>query len=141
MEALLCLLLQLLLAYVPHVLKARAILAKTKHYDLKDPRKYVAAAATADASPETAFISRANACHLNSLESWPQFAVAVLAALLMQVEAGTVNAVATLCLAARVLYVYFFLSGNALLRPVAWVASLGCTLYLLGSAAAARARS
>lgn len=73
---------------------------------------------------------RAWDAHLNSFESLPGFAAAVIIAHLAHAPQSQVDMVALGWVAARVLYVAFYLSDLATLRSLAQFASLSCTAGL-----------
>eukprot|EP00419_Tripos_fusus_P045646 CAMPEP_0172831390 /NCGR_PEP_ID=MMETSP1075-20121228/22940_1 /TAXON_ID=2916 /ORGANISM="Ceratium fusus, Strain PA161109" /LENGTH=157 /DNA_ID=CAMNT_0013673853 /DNA_START=57 /DNA_END=526 /DNA_ORIENTATION=- len=115
-----------ILAYVPHFTKVGVMLhlqGPSRYNNLTprttDPSKFGDAAA---------LIKRCIGCHENSLESFPVFAIAVLACKMQKVKPPL--AVARLCLrylAMRVAYTAAYLSGsnNAVgaLRTMAWAGS------------------
>jgi uncharacterized MAPEG superfamily protein len=132
-----------LLPYVPHLLKVFAAHAKLeKGYDLRDPRG--ATAAAIDASAAGQYVARCSAAHLNGLESWPQFAIAVLAAHVAGVPRGDVSTASAVYIAARLAYTAIYVgqgrSGKlALARSASWLVGIGACAWLMVKAAAARA--
>lgn len=124
----------MLLPYVPHLLKAvEANSVLPKGYDLRDPRRSVQLAIQGD-SNSAKFISRAQGAHLNGLESWPQFAVAVLMAHIAGISANEQDACATIYILARIAYTYVYCHNTtgkrALLRSTLWFAGMIPTFYL-----------
>ncbi len=79
----------------------------------------------------TGFRQRAHWAHLNGLEAFPVFAVAVLMAVQQRVSSDYVDALALGFIAARVLYGVFYLKDLATLRSLAWAAGLGCCIALM----------
>jgi uncharacterized MAPEG superfamily protein len=130
-----------LLPYIPHLIKAMAVNAKLqKGYDLKNPRASVLAAS--DDTPEGRFIQRCQGAHNNGLESWPQFAVAVLVANAAGVDRDTQNTAAAVYVLSRLAYTYLYCYGTsgklALGRSTSWMVGVGACLYLMVKAVMAR---
>lgn len=73
---------------------------------------------------------RAWDAHLNSFESLPGFAAAVIIAHLAQAPRTPVDILALAWVMARVAYVFFYLTDRATLRSSAQFASLACVLGL-----------
>lgn len=73
---------------------------------------------------------RAWDAHLNSFESVPGFAAAVIIAHVVHAAPRPIDALALLWLAARVAYVAFYLADRAVLRSTAQFISLACVLGL-----------
>ena len=73
---------------------------------------------------------RAWDAHLNSFESLPGFAAAVIIAQLVHAPQGAVDALAAIWVAARVAYVVLYLADRAALRSAAQFVSLGCVAGL-----------
>ena len=80
---------------------------------------------------------RANAAHLNSFESFPLFAAAVLAALATGADVGRVNLLAICYVALRLVYGAVYLMNLSVLRSVVWFAALGCSIAIFLYALAA----
>jgi uncharacterized MAPEG superfamily protein len=83
---------------------------------------------------------RAWDAHLNSFESLPGFAAAVIIAHLAHAPQARIDALAIAWLAARLAYVAFYLTGKSTLRTTAQVASLVCVvgLFILAGASSAQ---
>lgn len=77
---------------------------------------------------------RANAAHLNSFESFPLFAAAVLAALATGADAGRVNLLAVAYVLLRLAYGAVYLMNLASLRSLAWFGSIGCSIAIFVAA-------
>jgi uncharacterized MAPEG superfamily protein len=73
---------------------------------------------------------RAWDAHLNSFESLPGFAAAVIIAHLVQARQIWIDALALAWIVARVAYVAFYLGDKSTLRSTAQFASLACVLGL-----------
>jgi uncharacterized MAPEG superfamily protein len=73
---------------------------------------------------------RAWDAQLNSFESLPGFAAAVIIAHLVQAPQSQIDALALLWVAARIAYVVFYLTDKSTLRSSAQFVSLGCVLGL-----------
>ena len=73
---------------------------------------------------------RAWDAHLNSFESLPGFAAAVIIAHLVQAPQSQIDALALVWVAARIAYLVFYLSDKSTLRSSAQFVSLGCVLGL-----------
>jgi uncharacterized MAPEG superfamily protein len=80
------------------------------------------------------FRFRANSAQLNSFEVFPLFAAAVLVAELLQAPQARVDMLAYGFIAARVLYLVFYLANIAALRSLAWLAGLVCVIALFVTA-------
>lgn len=77
---------------------------------------------------------RAWDAHLNSFESLPGFAAAVIIAHLAGTPQGQVDTLALLWVLVRIAYVAFYLADRSTLRSAAQVVSLGCVLALFVAA-------
>ena len=77
--------------------------------------------------------ARANAAQQNSFEAFPFFACGVLLALVTQTDPAIVAQTCWVFIAARILYIYCYVTNRATLRTivwlVAWIAAI--RLYLL----------
>jgi uncharacterized MAPEG superfamily protein len=73
---------------------------------------------------------RAWDAQLNSFESLPGFAAAVIIAHLVHAPQNQIDALALVWVAARVAYVVFYLTDKSTLRSSAQFVSLGCVLGL-----------
>ena len=84
-------------------------------YDNGMPREWLA--------KQTGFRARANAAQANCFEAFPFFAVAIVLALLTGVDPATVDALALFFIAARVAYVFFYVTDKAKWRTMVWSAA------------------
>jgi uncharacterized MAPEG superfamily protein len=73
---------------------------------------------------------RAWDAHLNSFESLPGFAAAIIIAHLAHAPQNQIDALGVLWVLARVAYVTFYLADKATLRSTAQFVSLACVLAL-----------
>ena len=80
---------------------------------------------------------RANAAHLNSFESFPLFAAAVVAALLTGADLERTSYLAMAHVGFRLIYGAVYLANLAALRSVAWFAAMACTVVIFIGAIAA----
>ena len=147
----------LTLIFVPHVLKAVAVVEKNKRankamtaddkkrpvplYDLRNPRSAVKSAV--DDTPEGRAIARYQSCHENHLETFPMIVAGVLAAEVTGVPKAVIDGAATVFVAARVAYTVAYCAGTkgwiANIRSAVWMMGLACVVFLLGAAREARA--
>jgi uncharacterized MAPEG superfamily protein len=103
----------LIAALMPYVIVAMA--KSSADYDNDDPRNM--------AGFQTPFRRRAHGAHLNCLEAFAFFAVAVLLALVQHVPAATLSLLALLWLLFRLVYVVLYLTGRGTLRSLVWFAA------------------
>lgn len=82
----------------------------------------------------TGWRQRAYWAHLNALETFPMFAVAVLLAHLGAPSSAIAPIAAYAYPALRILYLLAFLADQAALRSTIWFASMGSVVVLLGVA-------
>lgn len=78
---------------------------------------------------------RAHWVQLNSFESFPMFAAAVIVAHLTGVSRDLADGLAVAYLASRVLYGVFYIADKAPLRSAVWFASMACIagLFIAGA--------
>jgi len=93
-----------------------------KEYDNHDPRACL--------DRLTGYRARANAAQANSFEAFPFFAAGVLLALWAQVPALQVNLMAGLFVAARLIYIWCYVTDRATLRSLVWLVGYLATLSL-----------
>lgn len=77
---------------------------------------------------------RANAAHLNSFESFPLFAAAVLAAMATGADDSRVKLLAIGFVVLRLVYGVVYLMDLATLRSLVWFAAIGCSVAIFVSA-------
>lgn len=87
-----------------------------------DPRAY---AATLDGRRK-----RAHNAHLNGFEAFPAFAAAVLLAEHAGAPQGTVDTLALVFVAARVLHGVLYIADQATLRSLVWSVGIGAVVWL-----------
>ena len=102
--------------------------AGAKGYDNHDPRAWMAQL--------TGRRARADAAQANSFEAFPFFAVGVIVASLVQVDAGRIQALSVVFVLARLAYIYCYITDKASLRSVVWGVAMACSVALYGSALA-----
>lgn len=91
-----------------------------KDFDNNNPRAWLA--------QQTGFRARANAAQQNSFEAFPFFAVVVLIAFILQAPAIWVNLLAGLFVAARIGFIYCYVTDKASLRSICWTVGVICVL-------------
>ena len=128
----LCVLLSLILAYIPQWYRSfgvvRPLLERTgKPYDLRYTRLETTRATTD--TPEGLLVARLTGCHQNGLEAFSYFGIAVVLAIVSDVPSSTVDALATLFVLMRFLYSYFYITGVE-----TWKAPARSTVYGIGLA-------
>lgn len=112
-----CVLIAGLLPYVATVTaKAGA------RFDNRNPRDWLA--------KQEGYRRRANAAQANSFEAFPLFAAAVIVAHLTQAPQDRVDMLAMAFVAARVLYLIFYLADWAALRSLVWFAGIATAVAI-----------
>jgi uncharacterized MAPEG superfamily protein len=139
LDAFTCVAASIVLIFVPHLLKASAVINNNKHsgkgvaYDLRNPRQSVQL--SIDSTPEGQFVARLQGAHQNGLEVFPIFAFSVLAAAITGVPRQTQNIAATLHVLFRALYIVVYANNTtlrlAMLRSVLWFGQIGTCGYLI----------
>ncbi len=76
-------------------------------------------------------VQRAYAAHLNAFEAFAPFAAGVVLAQLAGVAVSTINTLAAIFIAFRILHGLFYIADKPLLRSVAWMAGIACPLALI----------
>lgn len=110
-----CVLIMILFPYV------FTVLAKTgRGFDNHDPRAYLANL--------NGWRKRANYVQANSFEALPAFGLAVIIAHLAHASQETLNILAIIFVAARVIYAICYLTDKATLRSLFWFIGLGCVI-------------
>jgi uncharacterized MAPEG superfamily protein len=98
---------------------------RAKDFDNNQPRAWMA--------EQDDWRARANAAQQNSFEAFPFFACGVLLALATQTDPAIVAQTCWVFIAARILYIYCYVTNRATLRTivwlVAWIAAI--RIYLL----------
>ena len=79
--------------------------------------------------------ARANAAQLNSFEAFPFFAAAVIVAHLLQGPQAIVDTLAIVFIVARIAYLGCYLTNQATLRSLCWLAGFGATVAIFVNAA------
>ncbi len=83
----------------------------------------------------TGFRQRAHWAHLNAIEAFPPFAAAVIIAQQLSVDQTSLDRLAMGFIVARVAYAAFYLSDQATLRSLAWLAAVICWVSMFVLAA------
>mgnify|MGYP001278669705 CR=1 FL=1 len=94
-----------------------------KGYDNSKPRKYL------DELDGPA--KRAYWAHLNSLESLPQFGIALLIAHQLEMPQSNIDMAAIIFTISRLFYGYFYIKDRAWSRSWCWVIGMACIVYLI----------
>ena len=112
----------LLIAGLLPVICAGIAKAGAKGYDNHDPRAWMAQL--------TGRRARADAAQANSFEAFPFFAAGILLALQAGVDTARIDALATIFVLARVVYIACYLNDRASLRSLFWTLGYLCVLSL-----------
>ena len=117
----------LIAALLPYVWVA---FAKTgaAGYNNRNPRAWAS-------KSEDYLVQRAHAAHLNAFEAFAPFAAGVVLAQLAGVAAPTINLLAGVFIAFRVLHGVFYIADKPLLRSLAWLGGIVCPVALMVLAA------
>jgi uncharacterized MAPEG superfamily protein len=94
-------------------------------YDNDQPRAWLAL--------QEDWRKRANAAQQNSFEAFPLFAGGVLLALVAQTDLSLIVPTCWVFIAARVMYIYCYVTNRAMLRSSVWLVGMAAAirLYLL----------
>lgn len=114
--ALACIPIVWLLAFLPKVIAAVALVQGGARFDNQLPRQQQA---TMSGLP-----ARATAAHFNTLEAVAPFAAAVLTDHVLGVTGGLADGLAVTFVALRLVYIGLYLGNQATLRSTVWVAGL-----------------
>jgi uncharacterized MAPEG superfamily protein len=94
-----------------------------KEFDNHNPREWLAR--------QTGFRARANAAQHNSFEALPFFAASVLVATLAGVESTRIDQLSVVFIAARWLYVFFYVTDRPTWRTICWTVAYACVVSLM----------
>jgi len=94
----------------------------SRDYDNEDPRNMD--------GYRTPIRRRAHAAHQNSFEAFAFFAAAILIAALRGVPPQTIDALAVLWVALRIIYIAVYLAGRGTLRSLVWLAAIATTIAI-----------
>jgi uncharacterized MAPEG superfamily protein len=83
-------------------------------FDNNEPREWLAR--------QTGFRARANAAQHNAFEAFPFFATAVVLAIVLQLEPAVLDRYCLIFIAARMLYLFAYLTNLATFRTLCWLA-------------------
>lgn len=112
-------------AFLPYV---ATLIAKRAHgFDNNHPREWLAR--------QSGFRARANAAQLNGFEAFPFFAAAVIVAHVLRGPQALVDLLALAFVAARILYLVFYITDRATLRSLTWGAGFVCAVAIFVIAA------
>lgn len=111
----------LVAALLPYVFTGLAK-AGGRRYNNYAPREFL--------EKQEGYRKRAHWVQLNSFEAFPAFAAAVIIAHLTGGEQGRIDMLAMAFIAIRILYGILYLSNQANLRSLVWMAGIGCTVAL-----------
>ncbi|MEP7314102.1 MAG: MAPEG family protein [Pseudomonadota bacterium] len=111
----------LIAAFLPYV---AAVISKAgaKGFDNNQPRDWLA--------KQQGFRARADAAHKNSFEAFAFFAVAVIVAHMLRGPQAQVDLLAIVFIAARVVYLGFYLAGWGALRSLIWAVGMAATVWI-----------
>jgi len=123
------------LGFYPTLLKS-SMLRKINAFNNVTPRANVARLAEKKVDPKIAArAARMEGAHLNGNETFPLWAVAVLAANYAKLDNHTINTVAVSYIGLRILFNWVYINHTAQavghIRSVIWTAGIGLPLYLL----------
>jgi uncharacterized MAPEG superfamily protein len=101
----------------------------TRGYDNNNPREWLA--------KRVGLPARAHAAHLNSFEAFPLFAAGVLIATFVKADPARIDALAITFVAARLVYLWCYLTDRATARSLVWFVGVGASigLYVLAALA------
>ena len=99
-------------------------------YDNRDPRTWLA--------QQSGWRKRAHDAQLNGFEAFPLFAAAVVVAHLSRAQQPTIDALALVFIAARVLYTFAYVGDRPAMRSLVWTAGIACPIALFVVAATGR---
>lgn len=94
----------------------------TKGYDNRSPREFLAKVEGA--------AKRANYAQMNSFEAFAPFAAGVIVAHELHAAQHTIDTLAIIFIAARILYVFLYIKDQHLLRSAVWFVGLFATIAL-----------
>ena len=98
---------------------------RAKDFDNNQPRAWM--------EEQDDWRARANAAQQNSFEAFPLFAGGVLLALVTGTDPAQIAQTCWVFIAARILYIYCYVTNQATLRTIVWLVGIGAAirLYLL----------
>ncbi len=96
-------------------------------YDNARPREFL--------SGLSGWQARANHAQQNSYEAFPPFAAAVIVAHLGNAGQASIDMLALVFIAARIIYGLCYITDRATLRSLAWLVGFGCVVGLFIAAA------
>jgi uncharacterized MAPEG superfamily protein len=98
---------------------------RAKDFDNNQPRAWM--------EEQDDWRARANAAQQNSFEAFPLFAGGVLLALVTGTDPAQIAQTCWVFIAARIAYIYCYVTNQATLRTIVWLVGIGAAirLYLL----------
>jgi uncharacterized MAPEG superfamily protein len=101
-----------------------------RDFDNANPREWL--------GRQEGFRARAHAAQLNSFETFPLFAAAVVIAHLRGANPGPIETLALGFIGARALFIAFYIANLAPLRSLAWFVAMGCivAMFFVGAPSA-----
>ncbi|KAJ3165853.1 hypothetical protein HDU88_003725 [Geranomyces variabilis] len=130
----------LILAYVPHVIKHAVVFRATGKWNNISPRTTIDSIKGRVPAATHDMAHRANAAHLNGLENFPTFAIAIIMGNITALPVETLNKCAGIFLAARFLYNFVYIANTnrvtAAFRSALWGIGVGSCFTLMFKAAA-----
>lgn len=118
----LCVFICFLLIYLPKFLSVIAIKIQFRDIDLKYPRD--------QQLQLSGWGKRAYAAHLNALENFPIFAIAVIIAHIQSVDQLMLAKLSIGYIALRLIYYIFYLVDLSILRTTAWAFQIAIIIYM-----------
>jgi uncharacterized MAPEG superfamily protein len=118
-----CILLAWVLAYAPKLASSVAMYRQPGGYDNKHPR--------AQQAKLEGWGARAQAAHMNGLENFPAFGIAVLVAHVGGADPRRAGLLAISYVIARALYVIAYVANVDRLRSILWTLGLAATAALM----------
>jgi uncharacterized MAPEG superfamily protein len=101
-----------------------------KGFDNNHPRDWL--------QKQEGYRKRAYAAHLNGFEAFPFFAAGVVVASFQHAPQGLIDGIAMLFVAARIAFVWAYVTDKASLRSLIWVVGFGSSVALFFVAAFSR---
>jgi len=93
-----------------------------RDFDNGEPRAWL--------DQQTGLRRRADYAHRNHFEAFPFFAAAVLTAQQLSAPQSTINGLAVLFIAARLVYTFLYLNDRPTLRSLSWVVGYSAVIAL-----------
>jgi len=114
---------------MPYAATGIAKFSTKESYDNRDPRAFL--------DRQTGLSRRADNAQKNCFEAFPLFAAAAIVAQMLQGPQDRIDALASIFIVARVVYVGCYLADAAALRSIAWLIGIVAAIALFVSGGAA----